>query len=332
MTLVLDTNEFALSDRAEVVREAIASTMVPVEIAWPDAASRVAARGVISNLGPLTVCSIRSTATVVERTPQLARDDLEPSVFLGLQVAGSSVVVQGDREVVLAPGSLVIYDSTAPYTLIDGGGVAQHFFRIPHSALALPHNVIRDACAVQLSPGHPVSALTACYLNRLAADPALFTAPNADVVARPSIELIRAVIATHLNAEQLGREPLQASLRVRILEYVHAHLADPDLGADRVAAAHYISVRYLYKLLAEEDISLASWIRHHRLEMCRNELARCTVAPVAVADVARKWGFTDMSSFSRSFRTAYGLSPRQWRNAQIVHDHRDGCAGSASPQ
>jgi AraC-like DNA-binding protein len=320
MTLVLDTTEFPVTDRAEVVREAIATTIVPVEIVWPNRTTRVAARGVISDLGQLTVCSIRSTAHVVERTARLARDSLEPSIFLGLQVTGSSIVVQDGREVVLTPGSLVVYDSTAPYTLIDDAGVAQEFFRVPHSALALPPDLIRQACAVSLSPGHPVTALTANYLGRLAANPALFTAPNAEAVGHPSIELIRAVITTHLNAEERSREPMQATLHLRILEYVRAHLADPDLSAERVAAAHYISVRYLYKLLAEQDVSLANWIRSHRLEACRNELARAGAEPRPVAAVARRWGFSDMSSFSRAFRSEYGLSPREWRDGRRTGD------------
>jgi AraC-like DNA-binding protein len=314
MTLVLDTDAFAVSDREEIVRDAISSTIVPVEISWPAPLAAVAARGVISDLGQLTVCSIRSTANVVERTPRLARDDLEPSVFLGLQLAGSSLVVQGDREAVLTPGALMIYDSTAPYTLVDHGGVAQEFFRIPHSALALPHDVLRKLCAVSLSPGHPVAALTANYLARLAADPALFSYPSAAVLDHPSIELIRAVITTHLSDEPFGRNASQAALRVRVVEYLRAHLADPDLSAAKIAAAHYISVRYLYKLLAEQDISLANWIRHHRLEACRRELGRSDVAPSQVAVVARRWGFSDMSGFSRAFRAEYGLSPREWRD------------------
>jgi hypothetical protein len=109
MTWVLDTNEFPVTDRAEVEREAIATTIVPVEIAWPNRTTRVAAQGVISDLGQLT--------------PDL----------------------------------------------------------------------IRQACAVSLSPRHPVTALTANNLCRLAANPALFTALTAEAVGHPSIELIRAV-------------------------------------------------------------------------------------------------------------------------------------------
>jgi len=312
MPFILNTSVVDEGDRAEFVHEALALTMVPVELHWPQQRRAVDARGIITDVGDLTVCSGRTSAFKVERTPKLARDDLEPSIFLNVQLSGSSMVVQGDREAVLHPGELVIYDSTSPYTLLNDTGMTGEFFRIPHRALAMPHNMIRNACAVSLSPGHPLTSLTNDFLRRLAADPALFTAPNADLVAHP-IELVRAVIATHLKVSDLAVESLAATLPLRILEYARNHLHDPDLCAEQIAAAHYISVRYLYKVLAERGISLADWIRTHRLEACRQELARARPATI-IAAVARRHGFCDISSFSRAFRAEYGLSPGEWRD------------------
>jgi hypothetical protein len=80
-----------------------------------------------------------------------------------------------------------MYDSTAPYTLLNETGMTGDFFRVPHSALALPHDMIREACAVNLSAGRPLCHLTHDYLHRLTADPALPTAPNADLVGQAPI-------------------------------------------------------------------------------------------------------------------------------------------------
>jgi AraC-like DNA-binding protein len=32
-----------------------------------------------------------------------------------------------------------------------------------------------------------------------------------------------------------------------------------------------------------------------------------------ISAIARRWGFTDASSFARMFRTTYGVSPSEWR-------------------
>src|SRR5690349_9077754 len=285
--------------------------MVPIELHWIGDNPGATAYGVITDLGDLTVCSGQTTAFRVERTPALARDDMEPSVFVNVQLSGASMVVQDGREAMLHPGGLAIYDSTAPYTLLNDTGMTGEFFRIPHAALAMPSDVIRRACAVSLSPGHPLTSLTYDYLRRLAADPALRTAPNADAVGHPSVELVRAVITTHLHHSGAA-EPLAATLVLRILEYARIHHRDPELSAEMIAAAHYVSVRHLYKVLAAADVSLADWIRNHRLEACRHDLAVDNQPMIAV--VARRHGFTDMSSFSRAFRATYGLSPKDWRH------------------
>ncbi|MFG2958757.1 helix-turn-helix domain-containing protein [Streptomyces sp. NPDC048291] len=311
MSFLLNTDDVEDRDRAEFVHEALGATMVPIELHWPGHRRSVAAHGTITDLGDLTVCSGRTTAQRVERTAALARDSTEPSVFVNVQLSGSSMVVQHDREAVLRPGELIMYDSTSPYTLLNDSGMTGHFFRVPHSALAMPHDMIRAACAVRLSPGHPVASLTHDYLRRLAADPALPTAVDADLVGHPSIELVRAVIATHLRADESAAAPMAVTLRTRILEYARRHLHDPGLSAEQIAAAHHISVRHLYKVLAASGIGLADWIRTRRLEACRQALADDDAA--AIGAVARRHGFSDPSSFSRAFRAAYGMSPSQWR-------------------
>jgi AraC-like DNA-binding protein len=96
-----------------------------------------------------------------------------------------------------------------------------------------------------------------------------------------------------------------------MLAYARRHLSDPGLDAEQIAAAHHISVRYLYKVLADGDVSLRDWIRTHRLEACRRELSASDVSTIAA--VARRNGFVDMSAFSRAFRTEYGISPSEWR-------------------
>lgn len=311
MTVFCDSRQLPLDDRADLVRETGVNTFVFVEIDFA-VDSPAAAHGAIADVGPLRISSLRSTALTTEHTPKLACEGLSPSIFVGLQMAGSSVITQAGREATLRPGDLVVYDSTIPYELSDGDGIRQHKFRIPLDALALPAEVIRQALGVALSPGHPIADLAAAYLQRLASRTDLSDGPGADVVSQPAVELIRAVITTHVDAAELAMEPSHATLQLRIMAYVCAHLREPRLSAAQIAAEHHISVRHLYKVLAANGVSLGDWIRTHRLEGCHNEIgAEGPVDPLA--SIARHWGFADPSSFARIFRAAYGMSPREWR-------------------
>lgn len=135
MTQVVDLRAIPPRDRADAVL-AMASTIVPVEFEFPGDAPVV--HGTVTDLGPLRITSILSNARRVERTLRLSRDDTLPSLMLGLQRKGSSLLVQDGREVVVRPGDLVVYSSTSPYTLVDVDGYSQHQLRMPLSDVALP--------------------------------------------------------------------------------------------------------------------------------------------------------------------------------------------------
>ncbi|MEU1572607.1 helix-turn-helix domain-containing protein [Streptomyces collinus] len=100
---------------------------------------------------------------------------------------------------------------------------------------------------------------------------------------------------------------------MRVKDHILRHLADPGLAPPAIAAAHFVSVRYLHKLFQSEGVTVGEWIRTQRLERCRRDLLRSPAPGDGVAAVARRWGFTSPSHFSRAFRAAYGVAPREWR-------------------
>ncbi|WP_327000037.1 helix-turn-helix domain-containing protein [Dactylosporangium sp. NBC_01737] len=230
--------------------------------------------------------------------------------------SGASVVVQHGREAVLRPGDFALYDTGSPYTLLFGNGIDATFFRIPRAALALPDTALRDAGAVRIGAGNPLAALTAGYLARLADDPAILGGPHRAAVAAPTVELIRAAVTVQLGDAHLSRDPLHGTLCARILADMRAHLADPALSPTSVAARLRITVRYLHRVLQRDGIRFGDWVRHRRLEGTRRSLVDPALATSTVGAVARRWGFTDPTHFSKAFRAAYGMTPRDWRALQ----------------
>jgi AraC-like DNA-binding protein len=315
LTITFDTAQIPAADRAEIIREAIWRNVVKVHITHQDDARRIRATGQIRSFGSLTACSVRSNATTIRRTPRLTGDDSEPSLFLGLQVSGSSMVIQGGRQAVLRPGDLALYDTTVPYTLLNEDGIHQHYFRIPRADIGLPMDVISRITAVRLDPRNPVADIAAGYFARLAVAGSPLDGAAGAALQQPSVELLRALITTQLCEDAV--DPMHEALVVRILEFARAHLADRDLSAGRIAAAHHISVRQLYVVLAGAEIGLGDWIRAQRLERCRQELSAPLAATRTIAAIAGSWGFADATHFSRVFRDAYGLSPRQWRQRAV---------------
>lgn len=197
------------------------------------------------------------------------------------------------------------------------------FLRFPRAALALPERALRDITAVALGPGNPLAGLASTYFSQLVVSEELHSGPYAEAVAEPSIELVRAVVASQLGSQDLARAPLEATLSLRITRYMRAHLAERDLSAARIAAAHDISVRHLYTVLARSGIALGDWIRSHRLAECKRELAGPEGRARTIAAVGRSWGFVDATHFSKVFKQAYGISPRAWRDANHPAPRRE---------
>ena len=314
MTDVIDTRDLPAPERYDAAYETIAANLARVDMAFPGRTGLVL-RGTLTHLGEVGHSSVESNVTQVRRTGDESRDLLPPSIFIGLQRTGSTMINQGGRSALLKAGRLVLWETTSPYTLEQPAGIRQHYFRVSTAALALPQDLVRAVTAQPLTPEHPIADLALAYFERMAARPDTFTRADTDVVSQPTIELVRALITTHLGAARLSGEPLHATLQLRILEYVRAHLGDPLLNAAQIAAEHHISVRHLYQVLAEGGISLGDWIRTNRLERCRSELTRPGARATTIAAVGRRWGFTDPSTFGRQFREAYGMSPRAWRDS-----------------
>jgi AraC-like DNA-binding protein len=91
------------------------------------------------------------------------------------------------------------------------------------------------------------------------------------------------------------------------------HVGDPGLMPRMVAAAHYVSVRYLHKLFETEQTTVAQLIRHRRLERCRRDLLDPAFRAVPVSAIAARWGLLNAAHLSRAFRTAYGAAPIEYR-------------------
>ncbi len=314
MSATLDTAPISPHEREEAVRHAIWESVVRIDIDHHHPPQDISVKVKLSTIGCIVICSGEATSLTIRRAPRLAREDTEPFVFLGLQKTGSSLVQQNDRQAVLRPGEFALYDTSVPYVLSFDAGVDHHFLRFPRKALALPERSLREVAAVTFGSDNPVATLTFAYFSQLAVTDGLRHEQHAQVITEPSVELIRAAVASQLGDSHLARGSMEMTLNLRLMKYMREHLRDRDLSAARIASVHGISVRHLYALLARSDITLGDWIRSQRLEGCHRELAAPNARRRTIAAIGRSWGFVDATHFSKVFKQEYGLTPRAWRD------------------
>jgi AraC-like DNA-binding protein len=99
----------------------------------------------------------------------------------------------------------------------------------------------------------------------------------------------------------------------RLKAMIEARLCDPTLKPAAAAGAAGISVRYANDLLSQEGYSIERYILHRRLERARRALEDPAQARRSIGEIAFAWGFSDLSHFVRRFRSAYGLTPGDYR-------------------
>jgi len=108
-----------------------------------------------------------------------------------------------------------------------------------------------------------------------------------------------------------GEAELAPARRLQASRFIAAHLADPGLGPETVAAGLHISRRTLYAALGTDD-GIAAQIRRARLAAAQ-ALLTDPADTRPIADIAAQVGLTSPAHFSRLFRRQYGQSPRELR-------------------
>jgi len=294
-------------------RAAVSESFVPLQVSssGPDHF-----RGMIraASVDEVHVTDLRATSHVVERTPELiARGDR--SYFkLSLMLAGTGMLIQDDREALLRPGDLAVYDTDRPYSLVFDEDFRTMVVMFPKHLISLPPEMIGQLTAVRISGQEGLGSMVVPYLTQLAGNLDQLAGTTGARLAHSALDLVSTVFTRELGLDEVSADPHRALVQ-RIRSYIERNLASTDLGPASIASAHYISTRHLHGLFQEQGVTVSTWIRTRRLEQCRRDLLDPMLADRPVAAIAARWGFVDAAHFSRAFKTTFGISPSEYRAA-----------------
>lgn len=309
----LSTAGLAASESFDFWRCALNESFVPMD-AGPVRGKEFHGLLRTEHVGAVQVSEIATGAHLVYRTRRLINSSDEEYYKLSLQLRGSCTLTQDGRDVALGPSDFAIYDTTRPFRLAFDDNNSQLVLMLPRKLLRVPDRKVAEVTAQRIPSRQGVGALLAPFLHALPTQAHLFDPATGVRVAENVIDLLGTLLT-----EQLGvtatPESARRALMMRILAFIECHLDQHSLGADEIAAAHFISRRYLHKLFQEQGLTVAGRIRDRRLENCRRDLADPTCHRDPVSMIAARWGFTDAAHFSRLFKTTYGLTPRDHRLA-----------------
>jgi AraC-like DNA-binding protein len=315
MAVLFDLDRVDAAARTDTLQELMGQLPLPIDVR-SRGIDTLHVSTVSDYFGGVFLMSCSGRGALVGRDRARAGQEHDRTLLLSVVARGSSRLQQDDNTADISTGDVVLYSSATPYRATFDN-VGKHTFMIRYSDLDLPDRVMHAQLARRLRARDPLPRIVARYLADLATNAVHLPQEQRLALERPTLDLIRTLVTATAGDEFLAREPLNASLGVRMVEYVKMHLTDQDLTIGTVATVHGISERYAYLVLAKSGINLAEWVRTQRLVGAAEELRR-PGASAAISDIAFRWGFPDHANFTRSFRRRYGVSPRDYRNASTT--------------
>jgi len=314
MKTVLTTTEIPGRKRAQFWQDAVCDTFVELDC-QVRADRPFFGELATTQCDGLHFSAVRSEGQIVKRTRTRIRRAREEVMLISLQVSGIGVIAQDGREARLEPGDFACYDSTRPYTLRFNSEFEQLVLHMPRDAMVRRIGRTEAWTAGRVEAASPVGSLVLPFVRRTAAVVSDIAPATANRLSETCLSLVTAALGEQLSGRIEGQTSARTALMFRAKTVIESNLHDNTLNTEKVAALLFISPRYLQDLFHAEQTTVSDWIWKRRLEKSRRDLADPIRAYNSIAQIALACGFTDFGHFSRRFKDAFGVPPREYRAA-----------------
>ena len=237
-----------------------------------------------------------------------------PRFFMHLLLEGEGIVRQDGREALLRSGDFALCDGARHYELSCPEGSRMFVLGIPTAKLrrhlACPESLAAVAIRSVSAVAGLLSGLLRSYWLQCRHS---LDGQSAEQIALAVLDLLGAACA-HVPRTLSERSPRGTAHRIRIINYIHAHLYDPELTPAQIARACRITTRYLHYLFSDGEETVTRYILRRRLEGCAQALMADSQLGRTVTAIAFDHGFNSATHFGRVFRAHFGMTPREYRS------------------
>lgn len=306
-----DTQTISSRQRVDYWQDAVCNTYFPLQLSI-DAPLRARLSSCSFEGHDISLSCLRSSPATYTRLSTHIHSGEAPCYLVTMPCLSGIHFEQGGELVRCLPGSFIVERSDLPYRFGH-----ERFNQV--LVLKIPESAVRNriGCALR-TPG--LAFNSAQGLGRLFFEKIRTLhdeLPLLDAAAQEAMlgQLIESFCLVLQNDARVlaSQSPALADFHLgNIGRFIERHLADPELTPEKIAQGCHISVRYLYKLLAAQNLSPKRLLYQKRLDAVYRQLCDLRVStPIGV--IAYAHGFNDQAHFSRLFRARYGLSPSALR-------------------
>lgn len=265
---------------------------------------------------------ISASVHQVDRLPKDIRSDENRYYKLSLILSGSGLIVQNGQQATLGSGDMALYDTGQPYSATFADHTDSIVMVFPREAMSVPRDDVDNLLAHALRPSQPgLIRVASSFLEQVGTALGTVSGHTGILLAHNALDVMNTVLYAELGLDSIASP--RASAVAAIKDYIEHQLADPSLSPSTVAAAHFMSTRRLQYLFEEAGTTVSSWIRQRRLEHARRDLLDPSLADLSLIQISSRWGLADAPHFSRSFKSAFGEAPSEYRRTAEQNGDRE---------
>lgn len=259
-------------------------------------------------LSPINTHSLQ-----IERLPSEPTDNSQDCYFFVLLTSGKYKLEQAGREVFLETGDMALYDATQWHKIIMPQAASKILISIPRHYFNQRVSNVSNLTAQKISAQSGVGAVASAYIQSLVNQLDSLERPAFLEMAAPVLDMLTLSL-NQLRPSSVNLSSSKSSTLFHVKRYIRDHCQNSELSPEDISEAVGLSIRYINNLFNTEDTSLMRYVTSQRLDLVHRMLGSQTYSHCSITELAMQSGFNNMAHFSRSFKTKYMMSPRQFRD------------------
>jgi len=258
--------------------------------------------------------TLSSNFQQLSRSRREVKQDTGDSFYLAVQDEGNALISQHETSHWLRPGDMVLIDSQEPSEFTFFGEFNKLTFILLERPAVL--TCVSTAGGNFLPKLDPLNGAISALLEKICQTPetdetlgnllrdALFSAVAIMVYQEPQRER---------TYDRHAKSGIEHALRISC-QYMDSRYRDPQFNIREMADTLRLSMRQVQRGFSSLGMTPSKYLLIKRLEHARKEIDQIIAGKRddLISTIAFEAGFSDLSYFQRTFRRAFGNSPREY--------------------